>query len=79
MRVLEAREIGHGILVEHDGHLSPEDNKGILSEMAKDNFDGVIEPSVYVSKVTGLELSIPEKVKPDKGAVVNVIVEALAV
>ena len=30
MRVLEAREIGHGILVEHDGYLSPDDNKGIL-------------------------------------------------
>ena len=33
MRVLEAREIGHGILVEHDGHLSPDDNKTILIEM----------------------------------------------
>ena len=27
MRVLEAREIGHGILIEHDGYISPLDNK----------------------------------------------------
>ena len=27
MRILEAREIGHGILVESDGYISPEDNK----------------------------------------------------
>ena len=50
MRVLEAREIGHGILVEHDGHLSPEDNKGILREMAKDNFDGEIYMNAILQK-----------------------------
>ena len=38
MRVLEAREIGHGILVEHDGHLSPDDNKSILIEMGKTKY-----------------------------------------
>ena len=27
MRVLEAREIGHGILVENDGYIKPTDNK----------------------------------------------------
>ena len=39
MRVLEAREIGHGILVENDGYISPEDNKIIISEMKEDNFE----------------------------------------
>ena len=33
MRVLEAREIGHGILVENDGYISPEDNKYIIKEI----------------------------------------------
>ena len=42
MRVLEARECGHGILVEHDGYISPEDNKGIISEMKNENFGGEI-------------------------------------
>jgi UDP-N-acetyl-D-mannosaminuronic acid transferase (WecB/TagA/CpsF family) len=36
MRVLEAKESGHGILVEHDGYISPDENKAIISEM-KDN------------------------------------------
>ena len=35
MRILEAREIGHGILVEHDGYISPEDNKGIIKRNGK--------------------------------------------
>jgi len=30
MRVLEAREIGHGILIEHDGYISPLDNKEVI-------------------------------------------------
>ena len=34
MRVLEAREIGHGILVEHDGYISPLDNKEIIKEIS---------------------------------------------
>ena len=50
MRVLEAREIGHGILVEHDGYLSPEENKGILKEMTSDSFGGEIEMVGYTQK-----------------------------
>ena len=50
MRVLEAREIGHGILVEHDGHLSPDDNKTILIEMAEDGFDGEIYMNAILQK-----------------------------
>jgi len=50
MRVLEAREIGHGILVEHDGHLSPDDNKGILREMSKDDFGGDIYMNAILQK-----------------------------
>ena len=42
MRILEAREIGHGILVESDGYISPEDNKTIIKEMSGDEFDGEI-------------------------------------
>jgi hypothetical protein len=42
MRILEAREIGHGILVESDGYISPEDNKTIIKEMSGDDFDGEI-------------------------------------
>tara|TARA_R110000824_G_scaffold401683_1_gene613589 strand:+ start:5412 stop:6113 length:702 start_codon:yes stop_codon:yes gene_type:complete len=37
MRVLEAREIGHGILVENDGYISPEDNKSIIKEIEEGN------------------------------------------
>ena len=50
MRVLEAREIGHGILVEHDGYLSPDDNKGILKEMTSDNFGGEIYMNAILQK-----------------------------
>ena len=42
MRILEAREIGHGILVESDGYISPEDNKTIIKEMSGDDFGGEI-------------------------------------
>mgnify|MGYP000004471923 FL=1 len=50
MRVLEAREIGHGILVEHDGYLSPEENKGILKEMTSDSFGGEIYMNAILQK-----------------------------
>ena len=50
MRVLEGREIGHGILVEHDGYIAPEDNRGILREMAKDNFSGEIYMNAILQK-----------------------------
>lgn len=52
MRVLEAREIGHGILVEHDGYLSPDDNKGILKEMTSDNFGGEIYMNAILQNTT---------------------------
>ena len=42
MRVLEGIECGHGILVEHDGYISPEDNKSIISEIKNKDFDGEI-------------------------------------
>ena len=32
MKILEAREIGHGILVESDGYISPKDNNHIITE-----------------------------------------------
>ena len=35
MRVLEAREIGHGILVENDGYISPDENKRIIKVFNK--------------------------------------------
>jgi len=50
MRVLEAREIGHGILVEHDGYISPDDNKNIISEMKSDDFDGEIYMHAILQK-----------------------------
>ena len=50
MRVLEAREIGHGILVEQDGYISPEDNKEIILEMKNDNFDGEIYMNAILQK-----------------------------
>jgi len=50
MRVLEARECGHGILVEHDGYISPDDNKSIISEMKHDNFDGEIYMNAILQK-----------------------------
>ena len=37
MRVLEARELGHGILVENDGYISPEDNRSIIKEIEQGN------------------------------------------
>ena len=50
MRVLEAREIGHGILVEHDGHIKPTDNTNMLREMAKDDFGGEIYMNAILQK-----------------------------
>ena len=81
MRVLEAREIGHGILVENDGYISPEDNKSIIKEIEEGNrmhrehnilvekygFD--LEPNQLVH-----EMFTPEEIKqmlaePEKKAV----------
>jgi len=50
MRVLEAREIGHGILVEHDGYVKPDDNTNMLREMAKDDFGGEIYMNAILQK-----------------------------
>jgi len=38
MKVLGPNEIGKGILIEHDGYLSPEINKGIISEIKNLDF-----------------------------------------
>jgi hypothetical protein len=39
MKILGPTEIGHGILIEYDaGHVSPEDNKKIISEMKNMDF-----------------------------------------
>ena len=50
MRVLEAREIGHGILVEHDGYISPLDNKEILKEISEPEFSGEIYMNAILQK-----------------------------
>lgn len=50
MKILEAREVGHGILVEHDGHITPNDNKGMLKEMANDDFGGEIFMNAILQK-----------------------------
>ena len=42
MKILEAREVGHGILVENDGYITPNDNKGMLKEMSNNDFGGEI-------------------------------------
>ncbi len=39
MKILGPKETGHGILIEYDaGHISPEDNKKIISEMKDMDF-----------------------------------------
>ena len=50
MKILEAREVGHGILVENDGYIKPNDNKGMLKEMANDDFDGEIYMNAILQK-----------------------------
>jgi len=50
MRVLEAREIGHGILVEHDGYISPLDNKEIIKEISESDFGGEIYMNAILQK-----------------------------
>tara|TARA_R110002110_G_scaffold133933_2_gene316765 strand:- start:918 stop:1619 length:702 start_codon:yes stop_codon:yes gene_type:complete len=50
MRVLEAKESGHGILVEHDGYISPDDNKGIISEIKNKDFGGEIHMLAILQK-----------------------------
>ena len=51
MRVLEGIECGHGILVEHDGYISPEDNKSIIKEIKNKDFDGEIYMLCYITKI----------------------------
>ena len=50
MRVLEAREIGHGILIEHDGYISPLDNKEVIKEISEPTFDGEIFMNAILQK-----------------------------
>ena len=50
MRVLEAREIGHGILVENDGYISPQDNKSIIKEIEEGNASGDIYMNAILQK-----------------------------
>tara|TARA_R110002020_G_scaffold178358_3_gene371371 strand:- start:103 stop:798 length:696 start_codon:yes stop_codon:yes gene_type:complete len=50
MRVLEAREIGHGILVENDGYISPEDNKSIIKEIEEGNVGSDIYMNAILQK-----------------------------
>jgi len=50
MRVLEAREIGHGILVENDGYISPEDNRSIIKEIEEGNSGGEIYMNAILQK-----------------------------
>ena len=47
MRVLEAREIGHGILVENDGYISPDDNKRIIKEIS----EGTAGDEIYMNAI----------------------------
>ena len=50
MRVLEAREIGHGILVENDGYISPDENKRIIKEMSEGTSPGDIYMNAILQK-----------------------------
>jgi len=50
MRVLEAREIGHGILVENDGYISPEDNRSIIKEIEEGNSVGELYMNAILQK-----------------------------
>jgi|TARA_R100001463_G_scaffold51283_4_gene101905 hypothetical protein len=50
MRVLEAREIGHGILIEHDGYISPLDNKEVINEISEPSFEGEIFMNAILQK-----------------------------
>ena len=50
MRVLEARECGHGILVEQDGYISPDDNKSIIKEMKEGNLGSEIYMNAILQK-----------------------------
>jgi hypothetical protein len=47
MRVLEAREIGHGILVENDGYISPDENKRIIKEIS----EGMPGEEIYMNAI----------------------------
>ena len=51
MRVLEARECGHGILVEHDGYISPDDNKNIISEKTIEEYFLFIKPKIGTDSI----------------------------
>jgi hypothetical protein len=50
MKILEGREVGYGILVETDGYISPVDNRGVITEMDKDDFGGEIYMNAILQK-----------------------------
>ena len=50
MRILEAREIGFGILVETDGHISPKDNKEIIKEIENNNIPNELYMNAILQK-----------------------------
>jgi len=50
MRILEAREIGFGILVETDGHISPQDNKEIIKEIENNNMPHEVYMNAILQK-----------------------------
>ena len=50
MRILEAREIGFGILVETDGHISPQDNKEIIKEIENNNIPNELYMNAILQK-----------------------------
>ena len=50
MRILEAREIGFGILVETDGHISPQDNKEILREIENNDMPNELYMNAILQK-----------------------------
>ena len=64
MRVLEAREIGHGILVENDGYISPDDNRSIIQEIEKilrrenERYQEVIKKGGAISELNHPESSL---------------------
>ena len=51
MKILGAKEVGHGILIEYDaGSISPKHNSKILREIADPNFDGEVEMYCILQK-----------------------------
>jgi len=51
MKILKAKEVGHGILIEYDaGNISPKKNSKIIKEMADPSFDGEVEMYCILQK-----------------------------